>query len=228
MMNNNTPEPFRGTPWRKPDAAPSQPKRAARLHRLRRPILWLIAPPLMLAVGMAAFAAWTSSGIVQQQVSSGSGPTISLVSTSGTTVGNTLTLNALNNVSPSFTTGDETVSISNTGSASASIASMAISATPSNALGSQVNLCVADGYPYLVLYNGPLASAGALTPSITIGAGNTDHETINLSAGSESTICGNTAAGGTTTGDTTNSAAPLSPSAEALTVELSIAYTFSS
>ena len=172
-------------------------------HSIRRPLMLLVAIPLSLALGLAAFAIWTSNSISQQQITAGSGPQIVLSSTSPNTVtgnGLTLTFAPYSDAQPTFTTGDEDVTINNNGSAAATLTSVAVVGTPgtganSTALNSELSVCMADGTNN-VLYNGLLSGvpSGFRLENTTIPAGGTLTYLVNVYAGDSLTYCGSTPA----------------------------------
>jgi hypothetical protein len=177
-------------------------------NRFRRLILFVLTIPAVLAVSLAAFAIWTSNSTSQQQITAGSGPQIVLSSSSPNTVsgsGLTLTFAPYTDAQPTFTTGDQTVMVSNTGITSATIASIVLAGTPgtganSTALNSELYVCVADSQTEFVLYNGPLSAFTSMTgpnwsPGDVLSAGSARGLIVNVYAGDAMTFCGTVPAG---------------------------------
>jgi hypothetical protein len=104
-----------------------------------------------------------------------------------------LTLNPLGPTGSSFTTGDQTVTITNEGNVGVN----EITSTPSDIVAAGANNAALANEAYLcevssgqVIYNGPLASAPAQAIAGTLNPGDTDSYTVNVYAGSEPTACG--------------------------------------
>ncbi|MGC2295314.1 MAG: hypothetical protein WA695_01285 [Candidatus Dormiibacterota bacterium] len=177
-----------------------------RIRRFRRPVMWLIAPPIMLALGLSVFAIWTSTSQSSEQITAGSGPSITLSSTSPNVVtnnGETLTFTPYADAQPTFTAGDEDVNIANNGLATATIDSFTVVGTPSTganstALNNELSICVANAESLKVLYNGPLSGVSALTS--LVGTPNINGQSsagyiVNVYAGDSLTYCGSTPVG---------------------------------
>jgi hypothetical protein len=169
-------------------------------------LLFLITIPAVIAVSLAAFAIWTSNSISQQQITAGSGPQIVLSSTSPNTVtnnGETLTFAPYSGAQPTFTTGDEDVTINNNGLSTATINSFVVGGTPSTganstALNNELSICVANDLSLKVLYNGPLSGVSALTSiagTPSIGGQSSAGYIVNVYAGASMTYCGSTPVG---------------------------------
>jgi hypothetical protein len=199
----------------------------------------LIAAPLSIALGLAAFAAWTSSGLSQQQITAGGGPQIVLSTTAAGAVvsaaGLTVTLAPFTDAQPTFTTGDSTITVTNSGTTPATLTSATVFGTPgaganSTALNSQLSICVADVSSEDILYNGLLSAFTGLTGANftdgdTIAAGGTEGYILNVYAGDSMTFCGTTPAGtySPTGTDTLSTAPPLTDPAQNGTDNVSLA-----
>jgi hypothetical protein len=172
-------------------------------------------------VGAGAHAVFTTSTTSSQNITSGN---LSVVlSSAAATAGNsttTLTLGAYGPTASSFTTGDDTITMTNNGTIPATELTVTLGTNyPSSQLAADLYVCtVRDGY---VIYNGPLADGLSPLgiPTGTIASGGTDSYTTNIYAGSEPTLCGDnftagplTTLGGflnTTSGDATSPAPSL-------------------
>jgi hypothetical protein len=190
-------------------------------------LLFLITIPAVIAVSLAAFAIWTTSTQSQQQIGAGSGPAITLSSTSPNTVSNngeTLTFSSLSGVENSFSTGDEPVLVSNTGAASATVTSASVLGTPavsaaSTAFNSEVSVCVFNLTAQTVEYNGLLTGYAPSSATLnlgTIAAAGSASYSVNVYAGTEQTLCGSIAKGGQnySSADETSTAPPLADDAQ--------------
>lgn len=144
-------------------------------------------------IGVGSNAVFTQDTVSNQQITAGTMKVVISEGAATDSSGPTLTLSAFGPTNSTFTTGDHTVMITNKGN----IAVQEIVATPGNtvasgtanaALASQVYLCeVSSGQ---VIYNGPLASAGAQAINGTLAAGATDNYSVNYYAGKAQTACG--------------------------------------
>jgi predicted ribosomally synthesized peptide with SipW-like signal peptide len=161
-------------------------------------------------IGVGSHAAFTQNTTSDQQITAGTMKVVVSKGPATPSSGPTLTLAPVGPTGSSFTTGDQTVTITN----QSDIAVNEITSTPSDnvlpgaanqALDSEAFLCeVSSGQ---VIYNGPLHSAPAQAIAGTLAAGATDSYTVNVYAGTEPTACGAvTTVGGTAAAGT--SAAP--------------------
>jgi len=145
-------------------------------------------------ISSGAHAAFTVQTTSHQTITVGTLGTPDVVlSSPGASAGNgtkDLTLSAVSPTGPSFTTGDEIVTITNNGTFPASDITAALGATrPRSALARQLSVCeVSSGY---VIFNGPL-SEDLNTQAIVglIDVGKSDTYTLDVYAGDETTACG--------------------------------------
>jgi hypothetical protein len=148
-------------------------------------------------VGVGAHAAFSTSTTSSQNITSGNLSVVlsspSATAGDGTT---TLTLGAFGPTLSSFTTGDDTITMTNNGTIPAQeITETMATNYPSSQLAAHLYVCEVSYGPGLtpdyVIYNGPLVSA-LFTQDIngTIAVAGTDEYTTNIYAGSEPTLCG--------------------------------------
>jgi predicted ribosomally synthesized peptide with SipW-like signal peptide len=148
-------------------------------------------------VGAGAHAVFTATTTSSQNITSGN---LSVVlSSPAATAGDgttTLTLGAYGPTASSFTTGDDTITMTNNGTIPANeITETMATNYPSSQLAADLYVCEVSYGPGLtpdyVIYNGPLVSA-LFTQDIngTIAVSGTDEYTTNIYAGSEPTLCG--------------------------------------
>jgi hypothetical protein len=193
-------------------------------------------------IGAGAHAIFTTSTTSTQNITAG---TLSVVlSSPAATAGNgtgTLTLGAYGPTASTFTTGDDTVTMTNNGTIPASELTETIGTDyPTSTLAGELYVCEVSYGPGLtpdyVIYNGPLTSA-LYTQAITgtIAVNGIDEYTTNIYAGSEPTLCGdnftagplaNAGVGTIVTADATSPAPALDNSVmgESLDVTLTVGY----
>jgi hypothetical protein len=194
-------------------------------------------------IGAGAHGIFTTSTTSTQNITAG---TLSVVlSSPAATAGDgtsTLTLGAYGPTASSFTTGDDTVTMTNNGTIPASEITETMGTDyPASALAAELYVCqVSYGSPGLtpdyVIYNGPLSLALYTQPiSGTIAVNGIDEYTTNIYAGSEPTLCGgdftagplaNVSPGAVVTADATSPAPELDNSVmgESLNVTLTVGY----
>lgn len=205
-------------------------------------ILGAVGVAALALIGAGAAAQFTTTTTSSQNITSG---TLSVVlSSPAATAGDgtsTLTLGAYGPTGSSFTTGDDTVTMTNNGNIPASELTEAIGTNyPSSQLAADLYICEVSYGPGLtpdyVIYNGPLVSA-LYTQAIsgTIAVGGTDEYTTNIYAGSEPTLCGdnftsgilkNATVGAVVTADATSPAPDLTnvDASQSLNVTLTVGY----
>jgi predicted ribosomally synthesized peptide with SipW-like signal peptide len=145
-------------------------------------------------IGVGAHAVFTQNTTSSQQITAGT-MNVNLSTTEGGATGNgtsALTLAPVGPVGSSFTTGDQTVTITNNSNIPVNITTVATSSTyPTSALATELYICEVDPWGY-VDYNGPLSGAS----SVPYGPGNpiaplgTEPMIMNIYAGNETTACG--------------------------------------
>jgi len=156
-------------------------------------------------IGVGAHATFTQNTTSSQAISTGalavavSAPNSSCLSyTDGC---HSLTLNALGLVGSTFTTGDQAVTATSTGSLPAYETGWTLTASPQSQLASEASVCIvrqaaSGSWPgRWVYYNGPLSGVnGVLVPikgwPALITGGATDTYIVNVYAGTETTACG--------------------------------------
>jgi len=145
-------------------------------------------------ISSGAHAAFTVQTTSHQTITVGTLGTPDVVlSSPGASAGNgtkDLTLSAVSPTGPSFTTGDEVVTITNKATFSASAITQTLAtANSSSDLAKQLSICeVTSGY---VLYNGPLPEALDTEAIVgSIAARGSDTYILNVYAGAERTACG--------------------------------------
>jgi hypothetical protein len=187
-------------------------------------------------IGAGAAATFNTTTTSNQTISAG---TLAVVLYGGAS-GNgtpTITLGTVSNVGSSFTTGDQSIEMYNSGGVKATESTMTLGGVttfgdPTLLNGLQV--CVATNQN-TVIYNGSLAaaiSAGSLTyyGGTTITPGGADYYYVNIYAGIEPTMCGNDTGSqyadsvGT---DSTSNSTPLAAGAqgESVAVSQTVGYT---
>jgi predicted ribosomally synthesized peptide with SipW-like signal peptide len=151
-------------------------------------------------IGAGASAIFTQNTVSSQQITAGTMNVQLSTTVSGAGLsanGQVLTFAALSGVGSSFTTGDQTVVITNYSTFPVS----EITSTPGDSYDSSGGPGSANslfaGEAYLcevssgeVIYNGLLSAAPAQPINGTLAPGATDNYTINVYAGSETTACG--------------------------------------
>ena len=168
-------------------------------------------------IGVGSHAAFTQNTTSSQQITAG---TMSVVLSQGPATDTstpTLTLSPVGPTGSSFTTGDQTITITNNGN----IAVNEITSTPSDTVASGAANSALAGAAYLcevssntVIYNGPLSSAPAQQIAGTLAPGATDSYTVNVYAGNEPTACGSVTQVGQPAAAGTSSAPELQNSSE--------------
>lgn len=144
-------------------------------------------------IGVGANAVFTQNTVSDQQITAGTMKVVVSEGPAQDSSGPTLTLSAVGPTNSSFTTGDHTVTITNLGNITvkeivATPGNNVAAGAPSAALANQVYLCeVSSG---TVIYNGPLASAGAQAIEGNLTPGQTDSYSVNYYAGNVQTACG--------------------------------------
>ena len=198
-------------------------------------------------VGAGAHAVFTSSTASTQTITAG---TLAVVVSAphstcpSYTYGcQSLILNPVGPVGSTFTTGDQAVTATNTGSVPAYETSWTLTASPGSQFVNEASLCIvrqALSGPYegtWVYYNGPLSDENGVVvpiagwPALIPGPGGaTDTYTVNVYAGSETTACGAAPYSSThqwTTATTGLSTAPsLGNYSESLSMTVSVALTY--
>ena len=197
-------------------------------------------------VGVGAHAVFTTSTTSSQTITAGtlavvlSSPNDPLC-TSYTNGCQSLTLNPLGPVGPSFTTGDQAVTATSTGSLPAFETSFKLTASPASQFVNESSVCIVrqasngawSSNPW-VYYNGPLSGiSGVLVPiagwPALVTGGATDTYTVNVYAGSETTACGAATYSSTpqwTVATTGLSTAPAlnNPEGQSMTVSVAMTY----
>ena len=181
-------------------------------------------------IGSGAHAGFTVQTTSRQTITIGTPGTPKVVQSSpAASSGNgtkALTLTTITPTGPSFTTGDEVVTITNNGTFAASnITETLVSTQPGSALASQLSICeVGSGD---VIFNGPLSEA--LDTQAIVGVlavGGSYSYTLNIYAGDETTACGAVtsvgapAVSGTSTAPALNSAT----TGESITATVTVGY----
>jgi predicted ribosomally synthesized peptide with SipW-like signal peptide len=158
-------------------------------------------------IGVGAHATFTQNTTSSQSITAG---TVAVAVSASDAPGCTnyedgcqsLTLNPLGPVGSSFTTGDQTVTATSTGSLPANETSWTLTASPGNQLENEASLCIvrqASSGPWSsnpwVYYNGPLSDESGVVVPISgwpalITGGATDTYIVNVYAGNETTACG--------------------------------------
>ncbi len=158
-------------------------------------------------IGSGAHAAYTAQTTSQQTITVGTLATPDVVlSSPGASFGSgtkSLTFTALQPSGPSFTTGDEVVTITNKSTFSASAITQTLAtAIAGSELAAQLSICeVTSGY---VLYNGPLPEALDTEAIVgSIPAHGSDTYILNVYAGAERTACGTAKTGPAVPGTST-------------------------
>lgn len=181
-------------------------------------------------IGVGAHATFTQNTVSSQQISSGHMKVVLSQGPATDASGPTLTLPALGPVGSSFTTGDQTITITNQGN----IPVNEILSTPGDTVGSGAASQALAAEAYLcevssgtVIYNGPLASAGAQPIAGTLAPSATDSYTVNVYAGSEQTACGSVTSVGASAVSGTSTAPSLTNDAQdgVITPTLTVSYT---
>jgi hypothetical protein len=187
-------------------------------------------------IGMGANAVFTVQATGNQQIATGTASVaISSPSTTGcaavTSTCTSLTLPMVTPTTPSFTTGDQPLTVTNTGNIALTGLNLRFAVTdPTSVLASEVYVCVGTtgvgtGANFDRIWNGPLSGlvAGFFTqsgsPLMAAGsppaAGPTDNFTVNIYAGpGEATACG------------TSTAPALSADAQTESITLTSNFTF--
>jgi hypothetical protein len=153
----------------------------------------------MSLIGVGAHAVFTTSATASQTITAGTLTVVLSTTEAGATGNNTtnLTLPSFGPTGSSFTTGDQPITIKNTGNIPANETLDAFSnGDGSDALSSEAYLCVVDQFGY-VDYNGLFSGATSVIfgPGNPIAAGSSVTFTANIYAGSETTACGSSAHG---------------------------------
>ena len=158
-------------------------------------------------VGVGSHAIFTTASVNSQTITAGtlavslSAPNDPLC-TSYTDGCQSVTLNPLGPVGSSFTTGDQAMTATSTGSLPAYETSFKLTASPSSQIVNEASVCIVrqassgpwSSHPW-VYYNGPVSQISGLLvpiagwPALVTG-GATDTYTINVYAGAVSTACG--------------------------------------
>jgi hypothetical protein len=187
--------------------------------------LAVIAATGLLGVGVFAFAQWATQTSENQQLQAGTGPAIQLTTTtSGATVsGDSLTFAAASGFQPTFTTGREQATYTNTSGGAAKEASLSVTGTfgsdpASAALAGGLSVCIAQpvaGNNYVVVFNGLLSDAiaagGSLNPGADLANGAAVTFDVYVGAGTQMTECASTPTGSTNTHGLDSSAWPEIP-----------------
>jgi hypothetical protein len=207
-------------------------------------------------IGVGAHATFTTSTSSGQTITAGtSDPTLvgSCVSvTSCPLAGNNLyTLSPDGTIltfapdapaTPSFTTGDEEVTATNTGNLPLSDPTWVVNATGGSDLEGQAYVCVTStgigtDTTNFVLYNGPLngfsgttfALGGDVlspTSALTATSGPTDNLVVDVYVGSEPTLCGSSAAGTPATPGPSTTPSTISGAAIGESIAVSVELTY--
>jgi hypothetical protein len=211
---------------------PSTPERGRRLPK----IFYLVAAgaAALGLIGLGAFAIFSSQTSSSQAISLGQAPVVNLsTSAAGAAGQNTpaLTFAAYAAGAYSFTTGDQEVTASNTGSLAASDVNGTLSetdgGTPADlALYGQVDICVVNSVTNNVVWNtglqNAIATAATMPFANSVGAGaSLQVYTVNIFAGGEVTACGGQSAGATASSGL-DGAAPLTASASGGSLSMSL------
>jgi hypothetical protein len=157
-------------------------------------------------VGVGAHATFTASTSSSQTVNAGTiGVVVSAPDSSCPSYTDgcqSLTLSALGPVGSSFTTGDQAVTATSTGSLPAYETGWTLTASPGSPLVNEASVCIvrqASSGPWSinpqVYYNGPLSGVNGVFVAISgwpalITGGATDTYIVNVYAGTETTACG--------------------------------------
>jgi len=181
-------------------------------------------------VGVGSHAAFTQNTKSDQVITAGTMNVVLSVGAAQSGSGPTLTLSPVGPVNSTFTTGDQTITITNKGN----IAVQEITSTPGDdftaspantALHSEAYLCeVSSG---TVIYNGPLSAAPAQAINGTLAATQTDSYTVNVYAGTATTACGAVTTIGATAVSGASTAPSLANDAQGGTIDptLTVSYT---
>lgn len=145
-------------------------------------------------VGLGAHAVFTQDATSSQVITAG---TMNVVLSAPYAAGNgtqALQLAAYGPVGSSFSTGDQTITITNNGNVAVTGIGFSFGEgssyganTPSAYLDQQAQICVFKGS---TIYNGPFAGFSPSSISDTINPGNTDTYVVNVYAGNTTTACG--------------------------------------
>lgn len=144
-------------------------------------------------IGVGAHATFTQNTASDQQITAGTMKVVLSVGPATSSSGPTVTLSPVGPVGSSFTTGDQTLTITN----ESNIPVSEIESTPGDSFASGAANQALDAEAYLcevssgeVIYNGPLHSAPAQAIAGTLAPNATDSYTVNVYAGNENTACG--------------------------------------
>lgn len=162
----------------------------------------------LVLVGTGAHAVFTTSSTSSQTITAGT-LAVALSSPDAassacvTAVGDcqSLTWNPLGPVGSTYTTGDQTVTVTNAGNLPVYETSFTLTASGASSLESESSVCITRPWQggQEVFYNGPLPGiSGVLVPIAgwpVIAGAATDTYTINVYAGTEPTACGGTYSG---------------------------------
>ena len=182
--------------------------RRIRVTKVRAGVASAVA--VTLAAGGFAFAQWMTTGSESEQLQAGTGPAITLTTTtSGATIsGDSITFPATTGFQPSFVTADLNAIYTNQSGAPAQEETFAITTSPgvdpaSVALNAGLSVCITGmnkgGGIYPVIWKGTLAGAVAAGNSLYAGkdlnAGVPDYFDVYIGAGAETTSCASQATG---------------------------------
>lgn len=181
-------------------------------------------------IGVGSHAVFTQNTTSNHPVSAG---TMNVVISQGPATGSSgpsLTLTAVGPVGSTFTTGDQTITITNLGNIPVS----EITATPgdsfaanaaNSALAAQVYLCEVSSSQ--VIYNGPLATAPAQGIAGSLAPNATDSYSVNIYAGNAHTACGAVTTPGATAVAGTSTSPSLTNTAQGgvISPTLTVSYT---
>lgn len=180
-------------------------------------------------IGVGAAATFTQTTVSNQQIQAGTLDVTLSTTLGGATLSNngqTLTLAQFGPTQSSFTTGDQLITITNSGDITVNEITEQLGATGASALINELSVCeVSSG---TVIYNG-LLKDGLSLQSIagTIAPAGTDSYTINVYAGSETTACGTVTTVGSTAVLGTSSGPSLDNSVMGLTANVSVTVGYS-
>jgi predicted ribosomally synthesized peptide with SipW-like signal peptide len=197
-------------------------------------------------IGVGVHATFTQNTTSSQAISTGTLAVAVSASdapgcTSYTDGCHSLTLNALGPVGSTFTTGDQAVTATSTGSLPAYETGWTLTASPGSQLASEASVCIvrqalSGSWPgRWVYYNGPLSGVNGVLVPITgwpalITGGATDTYIVNVYAGTVTTGCGAATYSSTpqwTTASTGLSTAPiLKGDSQGLGMTVSVALTY--
>jgi predicted ribosomally synthesized peptide with SipW-like signal peptide len=177
-------------------------------------------------IGSGAHAAFTAQTTSRQTITVGTSGTPDVVlSSRDASFGNgtkALTLKAVQPIGPSFTSGDQVVTIKNKGTFSASAITQTLATADAGSdLATQLSICeVTSGY---VLYNGPLPEALDTEAIVgSIAAGGSDTYILNVYAGAERTACGDATTGPAVSGTSTAPGLSLSAPGVSITITTTV------